>query len=98
MQEFQNSAGSLGSHKLNLVNRERVQLTGVKDVISFDSAEVLLETVVGMLQFKGSDLQVKRLTLEKGEVDIDGKVDSMIYSNNQGKAKSAGTILKRLFN
>ncbi|MDR1701117.1 MAG: sporulation protein YabP [Lachnoclostridium sp.] len=98
MQEFQNGTGSTGSHKLNLVSRERVQVTGVIDVVSFDGEEVLLETIEGMLQFKGNELQVKRLTLDKGEIDIYGKVNSMIYSNSQGKAKSTWSIMKRLFN
>lgn len=95
MQEYQSS---IGSHKLHLGSRGQAQVTGVKDVVSFDNEEVLLETVDGMLQFKGKELHVKRLTLEKGEVDIEGRVDSMIYSDGQGKAKSAGSFMSRLFN
>lgn len=95
MQEYQNS--NIGSHKLQMQNRGMVQVTGVKDVVSFDSGEILLETIGGMLQFKGNELHVKRLTLEKGEVDIEGRVDSLVYSDVGNRAKSAGSMLGRLF-
>ena len=64
-------------HKLTLTNRNLANITGVKDVISFDVKEILLETEQGMLTIKGQDLHVKRLTLEgRGEVDVDGALDS----------------------
>ena len=71
-------------------------LTGVVDVLSFDLTEILLETDQGMLMIRGSDLHVNRLTLEKGEVDVEGKIDSLTYSDSV--AKPTGTsILSRLF-
>ncbi len=48
-------------------------VTGVVDVLSFDLTEILLETDQGMLMIRGSDLHVNRLTLEKGEVDVEGQ-------------------------
>ena len=68
------------AHKLLLNNRRTGTVSGVTDVISFDIAEILLETEQGMLTIKGADLHVNRLTLEKGEVDIEGRIDSMSYS------------------
>ena len=78
-------------HKLYLINRRSCTLTGVSDVLSFDVHEILLETDQGMLMIKGDDLHVNRLTLEKGEVDIDGKIDSFTYSEaalSSGKGES----------
>ncbi len=71
-------------------------MSGVKDVLSFDANEVLLETVQGLLMIRGEELHVNRLTLEKGEVDVDGKIDSLAYSDSGG-VKSASSILGRLF-
>ena len=68
------------AHKLILSNRRTGTITGVADVISFDISEVLLETEQGMLMIKGADLHVNRLTLEKGEIDIEGRIDSLAYS------------------
>ena len=54
-----------------------MEITGVEDVISFDTKEVLLETTMGILTIKGEDLKVNRLSIEKGELEIEGTVDSM---------------------
>ena len=62
------SKPAMRGHKLVLNNRTASLVTGVKDVLSFDLNEVLLETEQGMLMVKGTDLHVNRLSLEKGEV------------------------------
>jgi sporulation protein YabP len=85
------------SHKISFCNRNNGTITGVLDVLSFDVREILLETSMGMLMIKGSDLHVNRLNLEKGEVDVDGKVDSMTYSEVSNFAKSGESFLGRLF-
>lgn len=86
------------SHKLNMTGRKKCVLTGVKDVLSFDIHEILLETEQGMLLIKGDDLHVSRLTLEKGEVDIDGKLDSFTYSDSGAdNGQKTNSLLSRLF-
>ena len=52
------------THKVSMNNRRNVSITGVNDVLSFDVKEVLLETELGMLMMKGSDLHVSRLMLD----------------------------------
>ena len=84
------------SHTLNVSNRKIVTLTGVNDVLSFDAGEVLLDTIDGILMIRGSDLHVRRLTVERGEVDVDGKVDSLTYSEGKG-LKSQDSLFGRLF-
>ena len=84
------------AHKLLLNNRRTGTVSGVTDVISFDIAEILLETEQGMLTIKGSDLHVNRLTLEKGEVDIEGRIDSMAYSEVTDFHKAGASLLGRL--
>lgn len=85
------------NHKLVLFNRSSVQMTGVLEVISFDTNEIVMDTEDGLLMIQGEDLHVNHLTLEKGEVNIDGHVDSLIYSNNQKKLKNQTKGLGRLF-
>jgi len=85
------------AHKLTLINRTSGTLTGVMDVLSFDVNEILLETGLGMLMVKGSDLHVNRLNLEKGEVDVEGKIDSFTYSDASGYTKHGESFLGRLF-
>lgn len=53
---------------------------------------------MGMLMIRGMDLHVNRLTLEKGEVDLSGKIDSIQYSDvNKGKGSQGESLLGRLF-
>ena len=85
------------THKLLLNNRRTGTVSGVTDVISFDIAEILQETEQGMLTIKGSDLHVNRLTLEKGEVDIEGRIDSVVYSEVTDFHKAGASLLSRLF-
>ena len=85
------------AHKILLTNRKTVAFTGVLDVLSFDVGEILLETELGMLMIKGNDLHVNRLTLEKGEIDIEGKIDSLTYSDVKTASKQNESLLGRLF-
>lgn len=84
-------------HKLLLNNRRTGTISGVIDVISFDISEILLETEQGMLTIKGADLHVNRLTLEKGEVDVEGRIDSLTYSEVTDYQKMGASLLSRLF-
>lgn len=86
------------THKLVVNNRKTAAVTGVLDVLSFDLNEILLETEQGMLMVKGTDLHVNRLSVEKGEVDLSGSIDSIAYSNiSQSVAKTTESFLAKLF-
>lgn len=93
MEEVRNVKG----HRITLTNRNVGTVTGVHNVISFDPNEVLLETEQGVLLIKGKGLNVTKLTLEKGEVDVDGKVDSFTYSDMKPGIKGENGLLERLF-
>lgn len=84
-------------HKCMLTNRSTCNMNGVVDVLSFDLNEILLETDQGMLMIKGKELHVNRLSLDKGEIDIDGRIDSLTYSENAGGAKQGESFLAKLF-
>jgi len=84
-------------HKVTMTNRKTCTLNGVNDVLSFDIHEILLETEQGMLMIKGDDLHVNRLTLDKGEVDVEGKIDSLTYSDVSGSGQKGESLLTRLF-
>lgn len=86
-----------GAQKVNMMNRRTGSITGVSDVISFDIAEVLLETELGMMQIKGADLHVNRLSLEKGEIELEGRIDSIQYSEVSDFKKGGESLLNRLF-
>ena len=86
----------LSTHSLMLENRQNGRITGVKDIKSFDEKEILLFTQAGKLVIKGEQRHVKQLDLEKGEVDLEGKVDSLTYlsKNTDNRDES---LFKRMF-
>lgn len=84
-------------HKISLNNRRKLNIGGVVDVLSFDVKEVLLETELGMLMIKGADLHIERLTLDKGEVDVEGKIDSLTYSEQDSFVKKSESFFGKLF-
>ncbi|ACD22389.1 MULTISPECIES: sporulation protein YabP [Clostridium] len=81
---------------LSLENRQKLILSGVIEVISFDSQKIDLTTVLGNLSIKGSDLKMNKLDVKNGDVIINGSIDSMAYSGKEVK-KSKESIISRLF-
>lgn len=84
-------------HKVNVTGRKTANITGVNDVLSFDAQEVLLSTEQGILMLRGEELHINRLTLEKGEVDVDGKINSLTYSEQKQTGKTGESIFHKLF-
>ncbi len=66
-------------HKLQLVDRQKLTMSGVTEVVSFDENTVILQTALGTLLIQGQGLQLKNLSLEGGQVAVDGTVTSLSY-------------------
>ena len=84
-----------GRHMLVMEERERVRITGVTDVLSFDEEGIMLETDAGLLIIKGEGLHVGMLDLEAGEVTIEGTADSASYADGGGGERRS--FLGKLF-
>lgn len=82
-------------HTLSVDNRERVSLTGVNDVASFNEQEVLLSTDIGDLAICGEELHISKLNLEDGQLIIEGVIYALEYIPDQPSAK--GGFLSKLF-
>lgn len=85
------------AHKVVVAERKSETVSGISDVLSFDENEIVLDTEMGLLTIKGKDLHISRLSLELGEADMEGKVDSMVYSERGHKKKQDGSLMSRLF-
>ena len=79
-----------------LENREKLNITGVLDVLSFDDQIVILETELGLLTVKGENLRINKLSLDTSEVTIDGTIYQLAYSEKDSMEK-AGGILGKIF-
>ena len=79
-------------HRLTLNERRQLSMTGVSEVVSFDDTAVVLHTELGTLVIQGSGLQLKTLSLEGGQVVVEGNISSLHYEEN----RPAGSWLRRL--
>ncbi len=81
-------------HRLTLDNRGKLTVTGDSDVESFDETIVTIHTVRGSLVIRGSELHLQMLSLESGQVCIEGDIDSLVYEND---GAAGGGFFSRLF-
>lgn len=86
--------GPAVEHDVIMRSRRLLDITGVKQVESFDNEEFLLETVMGFLAIRGQNLQMKNLDVEKGIVSIKGKVFELIYLDEHHSEKAKGFFSK----
>lgn len=85
-----------GTHELKLIDRREISLTGIKKITSFDAEEFLLESNMGLILIKGSNLEILRLDTHNEIVKIKGKINSFTYLDNKEKGKEEN-ILSKLF-
>jgi sporulation protein YabP len=76
--------------EIKMLNRKLLEISGVRNVESFDSEEFLLETDLGYLTIRGSNLHIKNLSLEQGLVAIEGMVNELAYVDGSAQGKSKG--------
>lgn len=81
-------------HFVKMNNRKNLEITGVKEVDSFDNEEFLLETVMGYLIVRGENLQLKNLDVSEGSVTIKGKIYELSYVDEQQQEKAKGFFSK----
>ncbi|MBQ7036005.1 MAG: sporulation protein YabP [Clostridia bacterium] len=93
---FQKTAPKENLHNAILENRKKLTLSGILDVDCFDEESITLFTDDGALCIKGSDLHLSKLSVETGEVSVEGRVDSLVYSDGDTKSKGM-SFLARLF-
>ena len=80
---------------IQLENRKKLTVSGVKDVESFNEEEIVLHTEMGVLIIKGASLHIGKLNMDNGEVAIDGSVDICEYADES--ARSGGGLLAKIF-
>lgn len=66
-------------HKLTLNERKSLTMTGVTEVLRFEETAVVLRTTLGLLTVQGQDLKLKTLSLEGGQVAVDGQMFALVY-------------------
>ena len=83
------------SHRLQLEGREKLTVSGVEDVVRFDEACIVMTTCAGTLVVTGEDLHIGKLSLDGGELHVDGRIEALTYED-AGPQRS-GSFFSRLF-
>ncbi len=82
---------------LILENREKLNISGVIDVESFNDECVIVVTELGLLVVKGIDLHINKLNLDSSEMGIEGEIISLEYSDREGSRSKGGGFFARMF-
>ncbi len=97
MEEYKNTNTF---QNIMLENREKLSVTGVIDVFSFDDQIIIIETELGLLTIKGENLKINKLSIDTSDFIVDGHISSLVYSNSgsDGFSKKGNkNLLSKIF-
>ena len=80
---------------LILENREKLSVSGVLDVLSFDDQVVIVETELGLLTVKGENIRINKLSIDTSEVIVEGEINNLAYTEKETSPK--GSLLGKIF-
>lgn len=83
----------LSNSNIIVEQRNKLNINGVKDCISFDTETIILNTVLGRLVIKGMSLRINNFDTQSGEFTAQGKINALIYTADEQK----GGFLSRIF-
>ncbi|MCD7036654.1 sporulation protein YabP [Metabacillus sp. GX 13764] len=86
--------GTVPDHDITMKGRKQLEISGVKQVESFDNEEFLLDTVMGAMAIRGENLQMKNLDVDRGIVSIKGRIFDIVYLDDQQGDKAKGFFSK----
>ena len=92
MEEFKKNATTY--QNIILENREKLNITGIQDVFSFDDQIIIVQTELGLLTIKGENLKINKLSLDTSDFVVDGYISSLTYTNSDNIKKSQGLLSK----
>ena len=80
-------------HNVIMEDRSKVTVSGVEDVDSFDEKEIVISTTKGNLVIRGSELHIGKLSLDAGELKVEGYITDLSYE----EPAQGGSVWSRLF-
>jgi sporulation protein YabP len=77
------------NHDVILKSRKKLEMTGINDVASYDDGEIVVQTDSSSLSIEGEGLKIERFDSEKGELVVNGTINSIFYFGKENKKKKA---------
>ena len=90
------SVPQAAAHRLELDGRESLTVSGVEDVERFDETGIVMTTAVGTLVVTGEDLHIGKLSLDGGELHVDGAIHTLLYEDTAPRGERGG-LFRRFF-
>lgn len=84
-------------HNVIMEACEKLTVSGVKDIYNYNDEIIEILTEMGILTVKGADLHINRLSLETGELLIEGEIFSLVYSEKEGTKTAKDPFFSRIF-
>lgn len=81
------------NHHLILEDREKLTVSGVEEVESFDENTIVMDTAQGVLVVRGEELHIEKLSLDGGDLKVEGMIESLVYEESR---RGKGGFLSRL--
>lgn len=78
-------------------NREKMSISGVIDVESFNDESIIIDTELGVLIISGEDLRISKLNLDSSELNVEGDIISCEYSDRDGSRSKGGGFFSKMF-
>lgn len=85
-----------GTQDVCLFSRKRIELTGIEEVESFTDEQLTLSSIMGMIAVEGNGLKIESFSTERGELKINGEIDSFYYYSKKKSDEKQG-VFSRLF-
>ncbi|MBQ4145792.1 MAG: sporulation protein YabP [Clostridia bacterium] len=83
-------------HSITIENREKMTITAVEDVESFDEEKIIVYTTMGKLTIYGYDFRINKLNVDDGQLTIEGQIDDIQYSDTNTNVRKGG-FFSRMF-
>ena len=84
------------NHEVKMIDRNILSITGIKKIINFDNREFIIESIMGLINIKGSNMELITLDTTNGIIKIKGKINGYVYIEKTNKSKEEG-LLSKLF-
>lgn len=95
MEDYKKNATSY--QNIILENREKLNVTGVLDVFSFDDQIIIVQTELGLLTIKGDNLKINKLNLDTSDFVVDGNIASLNYTNSDTVTRKGQNLFSKIF-
>ncbi len=81
-------------HDLIVESRKKVTMTGIKDVESFDEEAIVAQSECGEISLRGKNLRISRLSVESGDMTVEGEIDAVVYSEGRNTGSFWGKVFR----